>query len=621
MKRVIFILFCFSFAYSEILNISNIENYKPTNYIAYVEDNNYKYQDIMNKENINLLEKKNLKTSNQVFWTKLTIKNDSNDFKQLVIYNSLAGINKIDVYLIKKNKLDRVLLLGDLREQNLRELINRYSSFILKFEPNEEITIVSKLDNYLVNNLTWEITTIEKFSNEEFKVIFMFGIFGGILILFLILNILNYITYKKIEYLIVCAITISIYSYQYSFNGILYFLNLNLNLQLITAIAWDAITVIVFFMALFSITFFRLYKNYKRFFYCSVFFLITSILIFIFLIFAQFIDNKLYIYYNVVLLNLLMLILYLNFLAWYMFLKKEQGSIYYLIGNSILLVVVIINTSAIIGIINYYEELKFMAPLSYIIDIISMIISVSVKNNFEQKELKKAKILLLEQSNFSSLGQAIGHISHQWKNPLSKLGTLITLLETVSEHKIEELNNVFRNKLPLIKNSIEIMKKSIDEFSNYYTVRKEKKDFLPFNCIKNVLEILDSKIIVKKVNIHLDIQPDLKMESFEHIWSNIFLVLIDNSLDAFTMSSEENKKIYISCKKYNDNNVITYIDNAGGIKIKPIESVFDYFVSEKENSIGSGLGLAVVKMLITSRLRGKINVENFEEGVKFTIVI
>lgn len=621
MKIVIFILFCFSFAYSEILNISNIENYKPTNYIAYVEDNNYKYQDIMNKENINLLEKKNLKTSNQVFWTKLTIKNDSNDFKQLVIYNSLAGINKIDVYLIKKNKLDRVLLLGDLREQNLRELINRYSSFILKFEPNEEITIVSKLDNYLVNNLTWEITTIEKFSNEEFKVIFMFGIFGGILILFLILNILNYITYKKIEYLIVCAITISIYSYQYSFNGILYFLNLNLNLQLITAIAWDAITVIVFFMALFSITFFRLYKNYKRFFYCSVFFLITSILIFIFLIFAQFIDNKLYIYYNVVLLNLLMLILYLNFLAWYMFLKKEQGSIYYLIGNSILLVVVIINTSAIIGIINYYEELKFMAPLSYIIDIISMIISVSVKNNFEQKELKKAKILLLEQSNFSSLGQAIGHISHQWKNPLSKLGTLITLLETVSEHKIEELNNVFRNKLPLIKNSIEIMKKSIDEFSNYYTVRKEKKDFLPFNCIKNVLEILDSKIIVKKVNIHLDIQPDLKMESFEHIWSNIFLVLIDNSLDAFTMSSEENKKIYISCKKYNDNNVITYIDNAGGIKIKPIESVFDYFVSEKENSIGSGLGLAVVKMLITSRLRGKINVENFEEGVKFTIVI
>lgn len=621
MRIFIFILFCVSFAYSQILNISGIENYKPTNYISYVEDNNYKYQDIMNKENINLLEKKNLKTSNQTFWTKLTIKNDSNDFKQLVIYNNLAGMNKIDVYLIKNNKLDKVLLLGDFREQNLRELINRYSSFILKFEPNEEITIVSKLDNYLVNNLTWEITTVEKFTNEESRIIFLFGIFGGILILFLIFNILNYFTYKKIEYLIVCAITLSICSYQYSFNGVLYFLNINLNLQLITAIAWDAITIIVFFMSLFSITFFQLYKNYRRFFWCSVFFLVASIIIFIFFIFAQFIDNTLYNYYNVVLLNLLMLILYLNFLAWYMFLRKEQGSIYYLIGNSILLVVVIINTSAIMGIINYYEELKFAAPLSYVIDIISMIISVSVKNNFEQKELRKAKILLLEQSNFSSLGQAIGHVSHQWKNPLSKLGTLITLLETVSEHKLEELNNVFKSKLPLIRNSIEIMKKSMDEFSNYYTVKKEKKDFSPINCIKNVLEILDSKIILKKVNIHLDIEPDLEIKSFEHIWSNIFLVLVDNSLDAFSLNNEENKKIYISCKKYNDSNVITYIDNACGIKIKPIESVFDYFVSEKKNSNGSGLGLAVVKMLITDRLNGKINIENFEEGVKFTIVI
>lgn len=621
MRVFIFILLFISLSYSKVLNISNIENYEPTNYISYLEDNNYKYEDIMNKKDINLLEKKNLKTFNQIFWTKLTIKNDSNNFKELVIYNNLAGINEIDVYLIKNDKLDKVLLLGDFREQNLRELNNRYSSFILKFEPNEEITIVTKLDNYLVNNLSWEITTIENFTNQEFKIIFIFGLFGGILILFLIFNFLNYFIYKKIEYLIICGITLSIFSYQYSFNGILYFLNLDMNLQFITAIAWDATTVGGLFIALFSITFFQLYRNYKKFFWSSLFFVFTCLAILLYLIYTQFIDNDLYRHYYLVLVNLIILILYLNILAFYMFFKKEQGSLYYLIGNIILFMAVGINGLAIMGVINYYEELKYIGPLSYVIDICLMLISISVKINFEQKELRKAKILLLEQSNFSSLGQAIGHISHQWKNPLSKLGTLITLLEAVSEHKLEELNCTFKKKLPLMKNSIDMMKKSIDEFSNYYTVKKEMEDFFIVPCIKNILEILDSKMILKKVNVYLDIPLDLKIKSFEHIWSNIFLVLVDNSLDAFTLDDEFDKKIHISCEKHNDKTILTYIDNAGGIKIKPIESVFDYFVSGKEKAAGTGFGLAVIKMLINDRLNGKIDIENFENGVKFTIVI
>jgi signal transduction histidine kinase len=304
-----------------------------------------------------------------------------------------------------------------------------------------------------------------------------------------------------------------------------------------------------------------------------------------------------------------------------MYLKKEQGSLYYLLGNTILFIVVTINSLAIIGVINYYKELKYLAPLSYIIDIISMLISTTVKNTFEQNELKKAKILLLEQSKFSSLGQAIGHISHQWKSPLTKLGTLITLLETVLEHNIKELNITLKNKLPQIKNSIEIMKKSIDEFSNYYSNKKEVEIFSPIPCIENVLEILSSKIILKKVNIHLDIPSNLRIKSFEHIWSNIFLVLVDNSLDAFSEIDDKNKEIFISFKKYSDKVVISYIDTAGGIKIKPIESVFDYFVSEKENGKSSGFGLAVVKMLINDRLNGKINIENFKEGIKFTIII
>lgn len=67
--------------------------------------------------------------------------------------------------------------------------------------------------------------------------------------------------------------------------------------------------------------------------------------------------------------------------------------------------------------------------------------------------------------------------------------------------------------------------------------------------------------------------------------------------------------------------IITYEDNAGGIKIKPIELVFNYFVTSKNNNKSSGIGLAVVKLLIQERLNGEISVKNNENGSVFTITI
>ena len=65
--------------------------------------------------------------------------------------------------------------------------------------------------------------------------------------------------------------------------------------------------------------------------------------------------------------------------------------------------------------------------------------------------------------------------------------------------------------------------------------------------------------------------------------------------------------------------IITYEDNAGGIKIKPIELVFNYFVTSKNNNKSSGIGLAVAKLLIEERLKGKISIKNSDVGAVFTM--
>lgn len=65
--------------------------------------------------------------------------------------------------------------------------------------------------------------------------------------------------------------------------------------------------------------------------------------------------------------------------------------------------------------------------------------------------------------------------------------------------------------------------------------------------------------------------------------------------------------------------MITYEDNCGGFMLENIDDIFDYQMSTKED--GHGIGLAILKMLITDKLKGSIKVKNITNGVQFMIKI
>ena len=59
-------------------------------------------------------------------------------------------------------------------------------------------------------------------------------------------------------------------------------------------------------------------------------------------------------------------------------------------------------------------------------------------------------------------------------------------------------------------------------------------------------------------------------------------------------------------------------DNGGGIKIKPIESIFESYGTDKET--GSGIGLFIAKTIVEQKFGGKIKVYNTKDGACFEIV-
>ena len=124
MIKILFFLLCIcSIGFSKSLDVSNLENIKALEYTYFINDkeNKYTYLDIKNKTDLKALEVTHIGPAVGPFWTKISLHNDSNEVKSITLYNLLAGINKIDVYLIKNDELIKTIYLGDLRPQEKRE--------------------------------------------------------------------------------------------------------------------------------------------------------------------------------------------------------------------------------------------------------------------------------------------------------------------------------------------------------------------------------------------------------------------------------------------------------------------------------------------------------------------
>jgi len=606
----------------QVLKIEKTQEiYDTQDFIYYIEDKdrNFKAKDILNNKNLTLLSKSNVGVAKGPFYTRLQIENLSKKTQNFVLSNPLAGTNIIDVYIFNKDKLIAKHLLGDLRNIEQRKIKSPKSLFDISLKPNEHITIVSKIENYYIYNLKWEIIDINKHINDESYFQLIVGIITGIIVMFLLYNLLAYFIYKKIGFLLIAGYLFSAVSYQFGIYGIFYFMDIGLNLDLITTISWTMQTVAMMFLILFPYHFFEVGKKFKKLSYLLKFFVVIYLGLLLLTLYAQFIDMD---YFFIIpqtsgYINIL-ISLFLIGLGIFMYLKKELGSIYYTISQGMLLFSIVLYSLALYGVVPYFDQYKYIIPIAMVWDALIYLYIQFLKVKLEQKELHHSKQLMLEQSRFNSIGKSIGNITHQWKHPLSTLGYNISMLETVYKHDKNNFEEKYEQSIPKLNHSVELMSSTIDLFTKFYSGQIEKKEFRAKQMLNTlVLPMLEVKTIKKDIKFDIDIEDHLQILGYDTIFANIIMIIIDNSIDAFE-SGKENR-IKISMVKVDNHYKLTYIDNAGGIDVKPIEKVFDPLFTTKGKK-GSGLGLNMVQMLVQEQLNGTVSLQNYQEGIRLEIV-
>ena len=623
--KILFILFVFfksAYAYDAyvIENSSTLNAVNLSSYIYFTKDHNNTLvaNSILNSKNLKQAPiNGQIKNLSGPFWTKLEIKNGTTDTKNIVFYNLLPGINYIDVYIYKNNKLLKKYMLGDMREQSSRQFKNRHSMFELLVASDESYTIISKVDNYNINNISWVISKHSDFINAESNKILIYGLISGFLVLFSILNFLLFSVYKSTPYLMIGLNTIVHSAYYFTVQGLFYQLGIGINIKFLTLYAWIAPNISSILFLIFVITYFELQKNYKKIFYVSLFLIFLHLIIIGLMNYAFFINESYFKYSFLIGSSSIVNVLFLLFVGIYI---KEIGSKFFLFGQLILAISILMTTLSIYGVIVYHGVYRDIVNIAFVIDVNLLLIAQYLKTKHHTLMLNNSKNTLIEYSRFNSIGTAINNITHQWKYPLVHIGSSITLLETILKHKKELLASHVESEIPKMSYSLELMKNTIDEFSKYYSKKIEKNFFNIKILIDNIENILKVKLISKNTTLTTNLKSINYIYGYEHIYSNIIMVLIDNSLDAFDSEFSSNK-ITISVHKQNSNLVLVYKDNAGGIKIDPIHKIFDHFISSKSNNDNKGVGLAIVKILIEDRLNGSISVQNRDNGAEFKITI
>lgn len=237
-----------------------------------------------------------------------------------------------------------------------------------------------------------------------------------------------------------------------------------------------------------------------------------------------------------------------------------------------------------------------------------------IKNGVQ--EIRDKDHLLIIQSRQAAMGEMIGNIAHQWRQPLNALGILIQKYKIAyNSGKLD--NEYIDNAQETSMNLILHMSQTIDDFRNFFKPHREKISFAAGVVLENTAALLFNSLKDHSIELDLKLQKDIHIVGFPNEFGQVLLNLIQNSKEALMERNTANPRIQVRLYEQDGKTIVTIADNAGGIPDSIINQVFEPYFTTKIS--GTGVGLYMSKMIVEKYMNGKITVENTAEGALFKI--
>lgn len=228
--------------------------------------------------------------------------------------------------------------------------------------------------------------------------------------------------------------------------------------------------------------------------------------------------------------------------------------------------------------------------------------------------------ILIQQSRFAAMGEMIGNIAHQWRQPLNALGLLLQNIENAYE--MEMLDEAYIKRTVAKGNRLtDSMSHTIDDFRNFFKPNKENEVFSISSSLATTMDMIRSSLDNNLIMVTQEIDTSVCIKGFTSEFSQVILNILNNAKDALVEKNHSDKKLSIRVFKEEEYAFLEIEDNAGGIPKDIIAKIFDPYFTTKDEGNGTGIGLYMSKTIVKNSMKGILSATNSEYGAKFIIKI
>ncbi len=242
----------------------------------------------------------------------------------------------------------------------------------------------------------------------------------------------------------------------------------------------------------------------------------------------------------------------------------------------------------------------------------------------KQKELEQELIeqenLMLSQSRHVAMGEMIGMIAHQWRQPITVIA--MGANNVLADIALEDVSiERFKQEAQVILKQTEYLSKTIDDFRNFFRPNQEKDKVQVQEVLLEAKQIMGKSLEYHNIELSIASDEDEAIYTYSRELLQVVLNLLKNSKEALEAGKVEDAYIHASVESLADSIVIRVCDNGGGIEASIMNRIFEPYFSTKDKKTGTGLGLYMSKTIIEKHLNGTIAAANTDDGVCFIITI
>jgi signal transduction histidine kinase len=249
----------------------------------------------------------------------------------------------------------------------------------------------------------------------------------------------------------------------------------------------------------------------------------------------------------------------------------------------------------------------------------------------KKEELEREKDTLANLASLGILTVCFGHEAKEFCN-LAAVAA-VELKETYQAGKFmvaPSLDEMLLDDLDIIIDSTKFIK-SFAAFS-LGNVNKEKRKKGPVNIPSvagRVILALNDALARQNISVEMKFseQQIFVSNSYEIDWESIFINMLSNSIWAMTKTPANKRKVVIAAEKIGGDVEVRFKDSGCGLERGTEKYIFNPMYStrrdDKGNTVGTGMGLAIVNTFITEHSGGRVTAYPNSDlgGAEFVITV